>query len=191
MRVGIVRKDPTLPDIDRQARILTDAANCTRIIEAEGGGVGVRRLDRQLQTLKGGDVVCVAGLNALSPNLGRLVKMIHNLAAARVSVCIADGKGPEVMISPDDTTTPLLRLLSACDPHRQAPPDGSTVWHGRRFPPAEDLTTYQRDHIHKLHKDGMSLRAIGLIFRTSPGEVSRILEEGRWPAKTSPAGKSV
>lgn len=186
MRVGLVREDAALPDLDKQAELLLARGDCGEVVEVDNGGLGPRRLEQFLRSLQAEDVVCVVSLNVLSRSLGRLIRFLKSLAEARISVVVVGREEDEIPIRPGEEVLSLLQLLAACDPHHQSSEEVRSVWHGRAFLRAEDFTAHQRDHVHTLYEGGMSLRAIGMIFRTSPGEIWKLLAEGRRPGKKPP-----
>lgn len=189
MKFGFFRSGPGLPAADKQIEILSASGCEDRVVEVESGAQGARHLDRFLGNLDAGDVVCIVSLDVFDRTLEELTKLLRNLAELSVGLCIASRNDADLLIAPTAEVVNLLQLLSTCESRaRTAGQAGQLAWYGRPFLPADEFTAHQREHALKLYAEGLSLRAIGLIFRTSPGEVLKVVSEGRRPPRVRPAG---
>ncbi|HYG27159.1 MAG TPA: hypothetical protein VD906_09645 [Caulobacteraceae bacterium] len=182
MRFGFVRSDPALPAVDTQVRLLSAAGCGGQVIDVEAGHAGAERLDKFVQNLTADDVVCVVSLKVFGRAGRGLAQLLLSLAEASVGLSFISLNGEETLVPTTAECAALLaQLFEALPPDadQSAPP----TWYGRAFTPAADFTEHQRDHVLKLYEDGASLRVIGLIFKTSPNEVMKVVTEARRMAR--------
>lgn len=171
MRYGIVRESPSLPPVAVQRRLL-DAAGCDVVLqEGQPTPEAQRRLARLLFGLKQGDEVLVHSLDAFQRSTGELAQLIRNFLEVRVTLRIlGDGVDGQAALEPTENVLRVLSLLAEHEsrrPSRAPPGAGSRTGSGSRNP----LSKYQVDYARKLHREGASLRSIGLLFQVSPNEV--------------------
>lgn len=174
-RIGLTRGDPCLPALSRQVEILTEVGRCGAIVEADASSRGQKRLDRLIRGLGPGSTLCVVSLEVFHRPLHDLVRLLRDLAELSITVAIVSRNDQEVAIRPHAAVADLLRQLAAFNGRASASGGDKAQWYGRAFRPAAQFTRHQVLHARKLYGDGMSLRAIGLIFQTSPEEVSKVI----------------
>lgn len=173
-RIGLTRGDPSLPPLERQIAILTKAGRCETLIEAESGASGDKRLDRLLRGSGPGATICVVSLDVFHRPLHDLIRLLRDLAELSITVAIVSRNDGEVAIAPDARVVELLRQLAAFNGKTSTGAE-TARWYGRTFRPAARFTNEQALHARKLYREGMSLRAIGLIFETSPEEIWKVI----------------
>jgi hypothetical protein len=174
MRYGIIRDASFLPAATDQRAIL-QALGCDLIIQERGADPdAAQRIDRLLATAKAGDDVVVQSLMVLLRSTGELVQALRDILARGARILIAGGAHDVVAIEPDPPLLELLELLADHESRRPAGPalrPRGRIGGGSRNP----LSPYQIDYARKLHGDGASLRAIGLLFQLSPQDVLRLI----------------
>lgn len=174
-RIGLTRAHPSLPTVERQGDILTTIGRCDALIEVERGVAGDKRLEKTLATLGAGTTVCVVSIDAFGRPIGDLVRLLRDLAELSISVAIVGGAEGETVIRPKSDVIELLRQLSACSGRSHGATGEGARWYGRSFRSATQFNRHQVLHARKLYGEGLSLRAIGLIFETSPEEVWKVV----------------
>ncbi|MCF8504932.1 MAG: hypothetical protein K9G59_08455 [Caulobacter sp.] len=174
-RIGLVREHPSLPDLERQSEILTTVGECPTVVEVGVGAGGGKRLEKMLSTLPKGPTVCLVSLDVFGKALPDLVRLLRDLGELSISVAIITRKDGETLLRPHEETVELLRRLSAYNGRSQPQPGDGPQWYGRTSRAASEFNRHQVLHAKKLYGEGMSLRAIGLIFQTSPEEVWKVV----------------
>lgn len=170
MRYGIVRESPSLPPPGVQRRAL-EAAACDVILQ-EGPPTpeAQRRLARLLFGLKAGDEVLVHCLDVFQRSTGELAQMIRGFLEVGVTLRIVGERAEPEVLKPSENVLRVLSLLAEHESRRPArhPPGASSRSNsGSRNP----LSKYQIEYARKLHREGASLRSIGLLFQVSPNEI--------------------
>mgnify|MGYP001263579086 CR=1 FL=1 len=174
-RIGLARSHPGLPDIERQRELLTGIGRCDAVIDVETGAAAERRLEKSLSALPAGATVAVVSLDVFGRPLADLVRLLRDLGELSVSIAIVSPKDGETLLRPGDDVLELLRRLSAYNGRASSAASTGPNWYGRTFRSANQFNRQQVLHARKLYGEGMSLRAIGLIFETSPEEVWKIV----------------
>ncbi|WP_309091686.1 recombinase family protein [Phenylobacterium sp.] len=170
MRYGIVRESPSLPPPSVQRRILEGAACDVVLQEGQPTPEAQRRLARLLFGLKAGDEVLVHSLDVFQRSTGELAQLIRNFLEVGVTLRIVGESSEPEVLKPSEHVLRVLSLLAEHESRRPArgPPGASSRLNsGSR----NALSKYQIDHARKLHREGASLRAIGLLFQVSPNEI--------------------
>lgn len=169
MRYGIVREASSLPPPAVQRRLL-EAAACDVILqEGHPTPEAQRRLARLLFGLKPGDEVLVHSLDVFQRTTGELAQLIRNFLEVGVTLQIVGETSDGEVLKPSENVLKVLSLLADHEVRRpsRAPAGGSSLKSGSRNP----LSKYQLDYARKLHREGASLRSIGLLFQVSPSEI--------------------
>jgi len=174
-RIGLARSDPSLPDIGRQRELLTETGGCSVVIDIAAGAAGEKRLERSLAALPRETTLCVVSLDVFGRSLPDLVRLLRDLGELSISTAIVSAKEGETLFRPRKDVVELLRRLSAYNGRTPGPTTDGPHWYGRSFRPAGQFNRHQVLHARKLYGEGMSLRAIGLIFQTSPEEVWKVV----------------
>lgn len=174
-RIGLARSHPSLPDIERQRGLLAEAGGCSIVIDLAAGAAGEKRLERSLAALPKGTTLCVISLDVFGRSLPDLVRLLRDLGELSISIAIVNAKEGETLFRPRKDVVELLRRLSAYNGRTPGPTTDGPQWYGRSFRPAARFSRHQVLHARKLYGEGMSLRAIGLIFQTSPEEVWKVV----------------
>lgn len=166
MRYGIVRVTATLPPPEEQ-RAWFEAARCDVIVqEGPVSPEGRRRLDRLLFGLNAGDELLVHSLDTFQKSTGELAQLIRNFLEVGVILRIAREDHTFQPHSAGEEVLKALALLAEHETRRPSrmPGDRPRYNSGSRKP----LSPYQVDYARKLYKQGVSLRAIGLLFQVPP-----------------------
>ncbi|MDD3836851.1 MAG: recombinase family protein [Phenylobacterium sp.] len=170
MRYGIVRGVAPLPSAAAQRERL-QAEGCDVIVEeGEPSQESERRLNKLLFGIKRGDEVLVCSLASFMRSTGELVQLLRDLLEIGATVRILDGETDGHALRPSEQATEVLTLLAEHEirrPSRPGPRTPGRIGGGSR----NKLSKYQTDYARKLHAEGQSLRAIGLLFQISPDEV--------------------
>lgn len=169
MRYGIVRESPSLPPPGVQRRVL-EAAACDVILqEGHPTPEAQRRLARLLFGLKPGDEVLVHALDVFQRSTGELAQLIRNFLEVGVTLRIVGDNAEPEALKPSENVLKVLSLLAEHESRRPTRAAGTTsrLNSGSRNP----LSKYQIDYARKLHREGASLRSIGLLFQVSPNEI--------------------
>lgn len=172
-RIGLVRGHPSLPDLERQSEILTTIGECPTVVEIGTGGG--KRLEKFLSALPKGTTVCLVSLDVFGKALPDLIRLLRDLGELSISTAIITRKDGETLIRPDREAVELLRHLSAYNGRTPPQTSDGPQWYGRTSRTAAGFNRHQVMHAKKLYREGMSLRAIGLIFQTSPEEVWKVV----------------
>lgn len=174
MRYGIVREGPSLPPPAVQRRVLEGAACDVILQEGQPTAEAQRRLARLLFGLKPGDEVLVHCLDVFQRSTGELAQLIRNFLEVGVTLrIVGDNSEPEAL-KPAESVLRVLSLLAEHEsrrPTRSPAGASSRLNSGSRNP----LSKYQIDYARKLHREGASLRSIGLLFQVSPNEIWDII----------------
>lgn len=174
-KIGLARSHPSLPDIERQRELLAEAGGCSVVIDVAAGAAGEKRLERSLAALPKGTTLCVVSLDVFGRSLPDLVRLLRDLGELSISIAIINRKDGETLLRPRKDVVELLRRLSAYNGRAPGQTTEGSHWYGRPFRTAGQFTRHQTLHARKLYGEGMSLRAIGLIFQTSPEEVWKVV----------------
>lgn len=174
-RIGLVRAHPSLPDLERQSEILTTVGECPTVVEVGSGAGSGKRLEKFLSALPKGTTVCLVSLDVFGKALPDLIRLLRDLGELSISTAIITRKDGETLIRPHREAVELLRHLSAYNGRTQPQPGEGPQWYGRTSRTASEFNRHQVMHAKKLYGEGMSLRAIGLIFQTSPEEVWKVV----------------
>lgn len=129
-----------------------------------------RRLARLLYGMKAGDEVVVHALDVFQRSTGELAQLIRNFLEVGVTLRILGESSEPDALKPSENVLRVLSLLAEHEsrrPTRTPPGAASRMNAGSRNP----LSKYQVDYARKLHREGASLRAIGLLFQVSPNEI--------------------
>lgn len=148
-----------------------EALSCDVVLqEREATGEAVRRVDRLLFGVKPGDEVVVQSLMVFLKTTGEVVQTLRNLLDLDASVIVASSLEDQFRMEPQAPVIAALNLLAEHESRRPiqtlAKPAGR-IGGGSRKP----LSPYQVKYARKLHAEGESLRAIGLLFQISPQDV--------------------
>lgn len=174
MRYGIIRDAAFLPPPSEQ-RAALEALKCDVIVQERGSAPeGNQRINRLLYSVKPGDDVVVHSLAVFLKSAGEVVRTIRTLLEIGARLIVASPIDKPRSI---ESSEPVLELLSLLVEHESVrvtatPPRArGRIGGGSRRP----LSTYQIDYARKLHADGVSLRAIGLLFQLSPEDVWQVI----------------
>jgi hypothetical protein len=164
MRYGVVRHAEGLPPRNVQRRRV-EAAGCDMVLE--DSAFGVRRLAHRLVP---GDEVVVADLQALDLTTGELARLLRRFCELGVALTVV-GESRRERLSPDG---PVPRALAWLADYATRRPSSEG---GRRRGRAGDapLTQHQLKFARQMHRQGHSMRAIGLIFQRAPSEMAALL----------------
>lgn len=170
MRYGVVRECASLPPPAVQRRLLEAAACDVVLQESSPTPESQRRLARLLFGLKTGDEVLVHSLDVFQRSTGELAQLIRNFLEVGVSLRIVGERSEPDALKPSEN---VLKVLSLLAEHESRRPSRLPAGAGSRFNSGSRnaLSKYQTDYARKLHREGASLRAIGLLFQVSPDEV--------------------
>ncbi len=193
MRYGVVRSSPDLPSTSLQRNLIARSGSDVVLEEVNPTVQGRRGLLQLLSSLKRSDAVLVFGLESFGLTTGELARLLRQFLEAGVTLQIVGGPRPESLV-PSDSVPRVLDLLAAhetrCPTHsrgrvrsdrldpslpaiRSAP--ATTRSDVRTSASNTNLTQHQLRFARDMQRRGSSLRTIGLLFRLSPKEVSRIL----------------
>jgi DNA invertase Pin-like site-specific DNA recombinase len=170
VRYGIVRDGRQMASPALQRRLL-ERLDCDVLWhEGEPTAEAQRRLLRALQALKAGDELAVQSLEAFQKTTGELVQMLRNLLDAGVTLYVVRSSEEVLTLTATHPGLPLLHLLAE---HERGRPGRAPVGLGPRQNSGSrnPLSKYQIDYARKMHREGATLRAIGLLFQVSPNEV--------------------
>lgn len=166
MRYGVIRISADLPPPSVQRRRI-EAAGCDLVLDD-----GPRSLRRLSPTLAAGDEVLAHGLEAFDLTTGELARLLRRFFEVGVTLRLVGGSQIEVL-SPEGRIPRALALLA--DHEARHPRAGHDRRRGRA--PDSPLTQHQLKFARQMHRRGHSMRAIGLIFQLSPGEIAALLRE--------------
>lgn len=174
MRYGIVRGVASLPPATAQRERLAAEACDIIVEEGDPSPESERRLNKLLFGIKRGDEVLVCSLESFMRSTGELVQLLRDLLEIGATVRILNGDAANHSLRPSDEATELLSLLAEHETRRPSRPGvraPGRIGGGSR----NKLSKYQIDYARKLHAEGQSLRAIGLLFQISPDEVWELI----------------
>jgi hypothetical protein len=171
MRYGIMVVGPQLPTADVQRTFL--APRCDVIVEELAMTPEARRrLGRLIARLKRGDELVVSGLGVFGQTTAGLMQTLRDVLSRGAGVVVVGSSEEETRFAPD---AGLLAFINAVADHETYQTPASLPRRrgdvGRRV----HLTAYQIEYARKLHAEGASARAIGLLFQVTPDDVSQIL----------------
>lgn len=159
-----------MPSAAIQRELLVAAVCDLIVVEGEPTPSTQRRLSKLLLGLKAGDEVTVHSLDAFQRTTGELAQMIRHFLDVGVTLRIAGEPGAADTLPLQGGVRKVLGLLADHEsrrPRQRSTGAASRANSGSRKP----LSKYQIEYARKLHRDGSSLRAIGLLFQVSPAEV--------------------
>ncbi|MFZ3008520.1 MAG: recombinase family protein [Phenylobacterium sp.] len=174
MRYGITVEGPHPPSAEVQ-RMLLESHGCDVVVEEPAMTPDARRrLLRLVARLKRGDELVVHGLEVLGQTTGALVHLLREVFRAGAAVVVAREAEQKVRFVPDANLTALIDALADHEagqalPTRLRRRRGEA---GRRM----QLTAHQIEYARKLHAEGASPRAIGLLFQVAPDDLWQILD---------------
>lgn len=154
---------------------MLESLRCDLIIEEQDSTQeALRHLDRFLLRVKPGDQIVVQDLLAFMKSTQKLALLLRDLLELDASIVVAASPEAPIMIRPEESAIAALTLLAA---HESRRIPASMIKGSRRINSTNpnQLSKHQIAYARRLHADGESLRAIGLLFRISPQEVSEIV----------------
>lgn len=173
MRYGIIVEGPHPPSAEVQRGLLAPHG-CDVIVEERAMTPDARRrLMRLISRLKRSDELVVHGLEAFGQTTGGLVQLLREVFRRGAAVVVVREAKQRVRFEPEASLSALVNALADHEAG-QALPTGLRRRRGevgRRI----QLTAHQIEYIRKLHAEGASPRAIGLLFQVTPDDVWRIL----------------
>ena len=176
MRYGVVRISSDLPPPSLQRRLI-EAAGCDLLLDESHPLVAnLPALRRKLERLDSGDEILVHGLEVFDLTTGGLARLLRRLFEAGVTLKIVGGPRIE-SLAPEGSIPRVLALLADFESRR---PTSATIRRRARNG-APPLTQHQLKFARDMHRQGRSVREIGLLFRLAPSEVAALL---RVPAPT-------
>ena len=168
MRLAIVQHRPGLPSAEAQAERLRALAPDEYHLEAPVTAKSAQRLVERLERLTPGDCVLLTSLDVLAPSLPEVLRLVAELLRRSVAVQAFGPAGEAFEILPGSpAATPLLALAEL---GRTAPAP-----RGRARVETTLLSEADRQEIRRLHRAGLSLRRIGLIFRRTPKAIAEVI----------------
>lgn len=177
MRLGIVRDALYLPPAARQREILT-ARGCVNIREEQGSDfIADRRIRRITADLGAGDELVIQSLGVLSRPQGHCARVLRDILEAGVAISVALSKNEVLAFDGGGQALALVAALAEHERERNASPGKSVHQGGSR----NQLSKYQIEYARKLHAEGESLRAIGLLFQMSPNHILDVIGPGPQP----------
>lgn len=174
MRYGIIVEGPQSPSAEVQRLRLAQHA-CDVVVEEPAMTPDARRrLSRLIARLKPRDELVVHGLEVLGQTTGAAVHLLREVFRKHAVVVVAREAEAPMRFEPQPGLVDLVDALADHEARQALPPvprrrRGEA---GRRM----QLTAHQIDYARKLHAEGASPRAIGLLFQVAPDDISRILE---------------
>lgn len=127
-----------------------------------------KALTHLLARLRAADEVCLCSLEVLQLPTTDLILVLRRFQTAGNKLLLVDTLGVE-----DLAKSPASRLLDLLARNELSWPSRSAANERRR--PSPKLTRYQVHYARELRRRGESLRAIGLLFQISPGELQDLL----------------
>lgn len=168
MRLAIVQFRPGLPTAEEQAARLRALSPDDYHLEAPVTAKSPQRLLERLERLESGDCVLLMSLAVLAPSLPEVLRLLAELLRRSVVVQAFDGDGRVFEIAPDSpAAAPLLALAEL---GRTSPSP-----RGRARTEPTLLSEADKEEIRRLHRAGLSLRRIGLIFRRTPKAIAEVI----------------
>jgi hypothetical protein len=183
MRYGVVRISSDLPPPSLQRRLI-EAAGCDLLLDDSHPLVAnLPALRRKLERLDAGDEILVHSLEVFDLTTGGLARLLRRLFEAGVILKIVGGARVETL-APEGSIPRVLALLADFESRR---PTTATIRRRARNegPP---LTQHQLKFARDMHRQGHSVRAIGLLFRLAPSEMAQILRLNAQDEKEGQAG---
>lgn len=170
MRVAFVQGGPGLEAIERQTARLKRLSPDRYHIEATPTGPARQRLVELLDSLRGGDELCIASLAPLCLEVGEVAQVISDLVGRRVRVLLIDEHDTKLDIGKSATAKSLLEAFAGLHRHLVVDPNPKTSGGARGL-----LKDSEVEDIRRMHGAGLSPRRIGLIYRRSPKCISELL----------------
>ena len=122
-----------------------------------------------LMGLKSGDVALVCSLETLQMPSGAIIVLLQRFFSAGIKLLLVDATGSE-----DITASPTPRLLELLARNEQRWPTRVSI--SERGQRTRTLSSYQLRYARELRRRGESLRAIGLLFQTSPNDLLSMMD---------------
>ena len=174
MRYGIIVEGPQSPSAEVQRLRLAQHA-CDVVVEEPAMTPDARRrLLRLIARLKPGDELAVHGLEVFRQTTGAVVHLLREVFRKGAGVVVAREAEEPMRFEPQPDLLALVDALADHEAGQTLPPvprrrRGEA---GRRM----QLTAHQIDYARKLHAEGASPRAIGLLFQVAPDDIWQILD---------------
>ncbi|MBP8247267.1 MAG: recombinase family protein [Phenylobacterium sp.] len=175
MRYGIIVEGPRAPSAETQRALMATLACDVVVTESAMTADARRRLGRLIGRLKQGDELAVHGLEAFGQTTGELSLMLREIFRSGAAVAILGEPGKATTLGPQATAGDLVNALAEHESGltvARAPLRRRRGEVGGRL----RLTAHQIDYVRKLHAEGTSPRAIGLLFQVTPDDVWQIVE---------------
>jgi len=174
MRYGLIRDASFLPPPAEQ-RVLLESLGCDVVIQERGAAQeAALRIDRLLGGLKDGDELVVQSLVVFLKTTGEVAQTVRALLSQGARITVAASETEITTIEPAPAVIAALDMLADHESRRPSPRavrSRGRIGGGSRNP----LSPYQVDYARRLHGEGASLRAIGLLFQLSPEDVLRLI----------------
>ena len=142
-----------------------------------------KALTHLLARLRDADEVCLCSLEVLQLPAADLILVLQRFQTAGNKLLLVDTQGVE-----DLARSPASRLLDLLARNELSWP--SRIGGNERRRPSQNLTRYQLHYARELRRRGESLRAIGLLFQISPGDLQHLLAGDRVGPALRPGGQS-
>lgn len=174
MRYGIIVEGPQSPSAEVQRTLLAQHG-CDVVVEEPAMTPDARRrLMRLIARLKRGDELVVHGLEVFGQTTGGLVHLLREVFRRGAAVVLAREAEQKVRFGPEAGLSAFVEALADHEtgqtlPTRLRRRRGEA---GRRV----QLTAHQVEYARKLHAEGASPRAIGLLFQVAPDDLWQILD---------------
>lgn len=174
MRYGIIVEGPQSPSAEVQRLRLAQHA-CDVVVEEPAMTPDARRrLLRLIARLKPRDELAVHGLEVFGQTTGAIIHLLREVFRKGAGVIVAREAEEPMRFEPQPGLLALVDALADHEASQTLPPvprrrRGEA---GRRM----QLTAHQIEYARKLHAEGASPRAIGLLFQVAPDDIWRILD---------------
>lgn len=175
MRYGIIVEGPRAPSAEVQRALMATQACDVIVAESAMTAEARRRIGRLIGRLKQGDELAVHGLEAFGQTTGELVLMLREIFRSGASVAILGESGEATKLGAEATPGDLVNALAE---HELSSTVTRAPLRRRRGGVGGPLrlTAHQIDYVRKLHAEGTSPRAIGLLFQVTPDDVWQIVD---------------
>jgi len=168
MRLAYVQLGSGFPSLDDQVRRLMPLRPDDYAIEEHPTVAALRRVCGRLDSLRAGDRLCVATLDAFGGTAREIMAVFVDLFRRGVVVETFDEHGEIFELGGSRQELRLLDWLVGR-------PDTPVIETPRRGGAVTPLSQGDIDEIRRLSRSGLTPRRIGLIFRRSPRSIEEIL----------------